>query len=985
MLVRRFVRKEIGMSRVRTGIALVTMMVIGLIAGVGAQQGGASIRGQVVDAQKAGVPGVPLVITHVESGQFRETVSGPDGSFSVAGVIPGPYKITGTLSGFKALAQEVRLAVGQTLSVELTLQLDSFNEAVTVKGDAATLDLTSTQISDSVGQEELTNLPTVKRGFGGMVALMPGVVYIPSFTSNDSFAVNGSSSAQIMYVLDGSANQDDRTGGNTSAQARPGIEAIQEFQVVTNQFDAEYGTVSGGVVNAITKQGTNLFRGSLFYHVTNSSLIGKDFFAKQNNLPKPDTSKLQYGGTIGGPIVRNKFHFFFAYERIHQEQGVTHIFPTRSDLNYTHSEFINNFNTVVRVDHQINSNNTWSFRHLRDWQPNLHQIPNTSLRSQEREEYDNDQTMSGTYNRVLGNSKVNVLKIGRTRENNNRGAKAFLDDGPGKDRADLLQPTLAYRTYTDGDAAANTRRWQISYNFDDQFSWFKPTSHGDHDFKVGALFIEASHRQLIATNINGTFSFPSDRPFNSADPSTYPERLQVRVPVAQEPDPKMQNLAVYFQDKWKATKNLTVNLGVRWDADIVKVPEAGNPLFREDKYPKDLNNFQPRVGVAYSTGGRGVVRVGYGRFFEKTVFGDFENYFQGTVFQESFVTSFPANGVDPGPSAGRLPTDPLLINGPVLNTALLKQLVPVGSRARVTGNVALDNPDRVNPHTDSFTAGYEFQLLANMTASMDYIHKHNSDVVVNHDLNPGLKANTGRTTAVVRTDTRGLAAQLGISPFVSSVTIRTHAGDNTYDGVNLSLDRRFAGFWSGRVSYSWGKGRGIEGTANPFQVGDQQNLDSLRGPLSGDRTHIFSTGGVLEVPKTKGLKVSLSLRAMSGSPFTIQDTNVDENRNGLTPDPLPAGTYTGTGPNAYTAENKGGINGARGPGYLSVDTRAGWSFKLSDRRSLDVFVEGFNITNEPNFTNPSGDRRTAATFLNLQSLVGDGFPRAFQVGARLGF
>jgi hypothetical protein len=230
---------------------------------------------------------------------------------------------------------------------------------------------------------------------------------------------------------------------------------------------------------------------------------------------------------------------------------------------------------------------------------------------------------------------------------------------------------------------------------------------------------------------------------------------------------------------------------------------------------------------------------------------------------------------------------------------------------------------------------------------------------------------------------------LGLSPFASSVTIREHIGSNKYDGINLSFDKRMSNRWSGKASYSYGTGRGdsVGGTGganNPFQVGAERNLQLLWGPLAGDRTHLVSFAGVVEVPRTRGLKVSAVFRGMTGTPFTLSDSSVDVNMNGLTPDPLPAGTYSGTGTEAITVENKGGINGARGPGYKTFDMRAGYAIRLQNRRSLDLFVESFNLTNEPNFTNPSGDRRLSS-FLQLQSLTGGGFPRAIQVGARLGF
>jgi hypothetical protein len=172
---------------------------------------------------------------------------------------------------------------------------------------------------------------------------------------------------------------------------------------------------------------------------------------------------------------------------------------------------------------------------------------------------------------------------------------------------------------------------------------------------------------------------------------------------------------------------------------------------------------------------------------------------------------------------------------------------------------------------------------------------------------------------------------------------------------------------------------------NNFQVLAERNLDLNYGPLDTDRRHNLTLSGRMEVPRTRGLTVSSLFRFMSGRPFTILDTNVDADRNGILFDPLPAGTYSGVGNNAITVSNEGGRNGAYGPNYLQLDARLGYRLRLGAVRTLDLFVEQFNLTNRSNFTNPSGDQRVPATFLVPTALVGGGFPRQLQLGIRLGF
>jgi hypothetical protein len=261
---------------------------------------------------------------------------------------------------------------------------------------------------------------------------------------------------------------------------------------------------------------------------------------------------------------------------------------------------------------------------------------------------------------------------------------------------------------------------------------------------------------------------------------------------------------------------------------------------------------------------------------------------------------------------------------------------------------------------------------------------------VGFDLNPGLRIDTSRTGRIDRHDLLGLARQLGIAPFQGSVLSRfDYTGNTRYDGLNLQVDRRFSGFWSARASYTLGYARGNNGGAalasNNFQVLGEKNLDLNEGPLDTDRRHNLTLSGRIEVPRTTGLTVSALFRFMSGRPFTIFDSNVDADRNGILADPLPAGSYTGVGENAISVKSDGGRNGAYGPNYAQLDMRVGYRLRLANNRTLDFFGEVFNVTDRSNYTNPSGDRRVPATFLVTNGLVGGGFPRQAQIGTRLGF
>src|SRR5262245_6315297 len=219
-----------------------------LLPEAAAAQGVAGIRGRVMDESKGVLPGVAVTVTHRESGVARETVSGVDGTFSVASLVPGPYTLRAVLAGFNRFQlEDIQLRVGGTVQVDVTLQVGGLTESVTVTSEAPQVDLTSTEVGGTVNTAELTTLPSGNRNFTSFVALLPGVVYNPtSDSSSDNVTINGQHGSGVLFLMDGGSNNDDLRGGSAGAQARTPLEAIQEFQVVTNQFDAAYGGPTAG-------------------------------------------------------------------------------------------------------------------------------------------------------------------------------------------------------------------------------------------------------------------------------------------------------------------------------------------------------------------------------------------------------------------------------------------------------------------------------------------------------------------------------------------------------------------------------------------------------------------------------------------------------------------------------------------------------------------------------------------------------------------
>jgi outer membrane receptor protein involved in Fe transport len=975
-------------------VFLLSMLVAAGITSVTAQEGTATLRGTIADPSGAVVPAATVSIVNQETGLNRRSATTTEsGDYVFTSLTPGLYRITVEAANFKKSVKEnVRLAVGETQEFNFSMEVGGSQETVTVTSEEPLVETSTNKIGGNISQEELTELPSINRNFIGFVGLIPGVVPNISTESfgSDSVSVNGQDPRYNNYLLDSANNNDDVIGQRAGSQARVALEAVQEFQVQTNQFSAELGRTSGGIINAITKSGTNSFRGSAFGFFQNNKLNSNNRLAVLNNLPKPDASYKQFGGTIGGPIKKNLAHFFVSLERTIIDQGVIIDIPARPALNASTSTATRATNILLRGDVQPTQKHQFSIRYLRENSPQFNQIIPVVNRpvslAVAREEADVDQTTVGSYTYSITSNVVNDLRLSFTRED-----VAFANPGfnSGKSQADL-PPTLQFNTFVDQQSSSAQARVNDSYRLADTLTWIK----GAHTFKFGVDYNYVTADSLNEDNRNGTFIFPTDLPFDPNNPRTYPERFSIRVGGPLRTFQINHNTSVFAQDNWKVNQKLTLNLGLRYDDETIS---------------SDNNNFSPRLGFAYDPTGNGktVIRGGFGTFYQNTPFEVITAFRANGPFASSFNRNFPLNSPDPGPRAGVLPTDPTLVNGPTVNRALIASLVGSGA-VLANATPTVDNAERRMPYTRSFSIGFQRELVTSLALTADYIHSDGIDQFLTINLNPGRRASTSSTGTITRQfSTLGAVIQNSSVPVVtdlfsnfpfqtaavSGVTTRINEGKTKYDALQLSLDKRFSKGFQFKTSYTLSKGSGnVSGSAlgaASFQTQTSLGLDENTGPTAFDRRHNFVFSGLYKVPRTRGLIISTIIRALSGTPFSIVNSTIDANQNGINFDPLAAGTFNSSRTFAngetlnFAVDNKGGVNGARLPGFFSVDFRAAYKFNFTERVNAGFTFEVFNLANRTNYdeTTVSGDT-SQSTFL-IPSVAKP--PRTLQLGFRIAF
>ena len=993
----------------RCAAVLAGLLVLLICAPPAVGQGGRSeINGTVLDAGKAVLPGATITATNQDTGLERTVVSSDVGKFTLPTLTPGTYTIKAELPGFQVTTlTNLVLNVGQELTVNVTLQVSGVNELLVVTGQSPLVEATSSRIGTNVTSTEIDGLPSANRSQFSLMQTIPGLVPVLQVGSFEGgqFSANGQATTNNLFLVDGQNDNDSRRGGSQGTQARVSLDSMAEYQVQTHTYAAEYGGSTGVVVNSVTKSGTNKLQGRVFEYYQSSSLQATNYFLKQAGQKNPESGSNVYGGSLGGPIVKNRLFFFGNYEGTRASTAANLNFPAAAAplaVSYSTTTAFHGPNTFARFDFHANQNNQISFRWTREAViTERDSIENdlATLSAARHENDSGDQVFSGSWTSILNNRMTNEFKFGHVRENLLQGPSNLFDSDwnfigfAGVDPFDVGSQNN-HPDYLAGPRNTYAQDLIRDITVDNTLSWVKSGWGGDHMFKVGAAFSRnGALPQGTAVNFTGQFTFPTNANFNPSDPTTYPYRFGISM--GQYDFEQIDRRASgYIQDKWQLNNRLTLNIGVRYDWQELT------------ENTKDA--IGPRFGVAYDATGDGktVVRGGFGKVYQYQQLAVLQALLQRSVYAPTLaydttqVASPAITGTFPvGPNANATtclnpvagPEAGVAVISPACKTVLLtlRNQFAAGAVVNNTTTGPLVDGDRRMAYTWAFSAGVKRELWANMAGSIDYVGNRGKDNTAVIDINEGpVNPATGRVTrlGVDVFDPTGelVPAEARGTTFVqfnqNQTTELGEAMDSKFDSLEVGLEKRHANRWSGRVSYT---------LAHCYDVGSiivDSNPRLDYGRCDRDNVHAFATSAYVDIGK--GFGGGIVFRAYSGYPIN-ETIGSDVNGDGTNNDrpmrgvhdlaTLPSGL-----PGAIVSEvDSRGVavrNGIDGEKQVLLDARVQYIARIN-KFQAGLFLEIYNLLNQANFGNPTGARNS----VNFMKTIVAGNGRAAQLGFRMTF
>jgi hypothetical protein len=1062
-------------TRLRFIVWLLPLLVLLLAPTAALAQFSGGIQGTVTDGQKAVVADAIVMVTNVQSGVAREATTTSEGVYRMTSLAPGSYRIEVIKAGFSnALRESVTVGVTETIRVDFTLEVSGVKESVTVTTQAPVVETEQGRVSGRVDRLQLQEMPLSGRNLYNLIALQPGVTGKGVSASisggggaDDSFAgesaprinASGQRDEANNYTVDDTSTNGVARGGITNLT--PNTESVEEVRVVSNNFSAVDGRSPGAQVQVITKAGTNQFRGSGSYYYQSDALTAKNRF--ESSVPKFD--KNQFGFSLGGPIERNKLFFFTSYEGLRQDgaRGQNYTVETPEFRNFVLQRSPNSIaarllrdfapavdpttgfrdlgspapgvNTIGPADgimdvgtaffvpegwrdgNQVNARADYELRPGKDrLYGNFYRTTSYAVTGGIRPEF-NRPTPNTThyfnvnYTRTINTSTLNEFRGGMMR-------LVGLPDVP--KHLEIPGITVQGGVTGFGQSGYPNGWWQTNWHFKDIFTVIKSS----HLLKMGGELRQMYGSATNTTNYIPAYTFTNLLNFADDEAIQMQRYVDPRTgePVTAYSELTQTEWALFIDDDWKVSKNLTVNLGLRYenygtfkDSDgtlrnLVLNPGASiferiadaRVDFVNEFYPTDNNNLGPRLGFAWDPRGDGKmsVRGGYGLAYDRLMNLPAENYrhsppLRGSVnLGQQFGTTFTYSLGDASKPYLGYPVDPALQAGLDSRNGLR------GARIALT----VVDPDLKNPVTHNWFLGVQREIIWGLVAEANYLGSAGRGLYNAYNVN--------RFVGDLATDN----VFTGFNPSFAGITMVRSNSRANYQGGTVTLRRNFRNGYMIQGSYTFGKAMNdadIAVGSTAFQ--DAANIGADYAIAGYDVPHKLALAGVWEIPFLKdatGLKKTfLGGWQLAGSAI-FQAGNPINVTNGAT---FPTGDYNADGsggdrPNAPTGNVKtsgwsvdeylAGIfkasdfpvpargtngnlvrNAYRGPGYADVSLSLSKRFQTTAKLNTEFRLDAFNAFNRVNLDQPNMDLSSA----NFGKSTAQLNTRAIQLGFRVRF
>lgn len=997
----------------RLVITLFTLFVIALSAS--AQVGTGTISGTVTDASGAVVPNAAVTIKNTLTGVATKAATNTEGLFVAPGLPASTYDVETQAQGFKTQVQRVTLTVGAQLVADFNLTAGAVTETVNVTADQAQLQTASSEISALISQRQLRELPLNGRNYEQLILLAPGVQRATTSATTSfygrqpSYSVSGSRPVGQAVWLDGADINGfwEHASGNAVVGTSLGVEAIGEFQVSTNTYTARFPG-SGSVVNAATRSGTNQWHGSAYEFHRNSALDARNFF---DGATKPSFRRNQYGGTFGGPIRQNKSFFFVNYEGLRQGLGLTAIasvpddnarnglvpcasapavacvnglanvgvnaktkpildlFPRANNINLgggvaryisIQKQIAKEDFVTTRLDHSFSATHSGFVRYIFDHGTLLDPVAGgqTGLfpeLSRGRNSYftiEDKKTISSTL--------INMARFSFVRTY--RGARALpnfpaLDFFPGENRQNGGVGVGPLGRFGPSQFTPNFSV-QNGFSLADDVVWVK----GKHSLELGMEFRRLQNNHVDNFFTSGTYNFTTLVSFLQAAPSNFLGALPNRANAYR--GFRENRYYPYVQDTWKAARNLTLNLGLRYDQQSNPVEVNGilyafvNPaadagftqvphVFKTNPSTK---NFAPRVGVSWDPfkDHKTVLRGGFGLFYSPL---SVRNYMPAFLFAGPYQAALQLT-----------PSFPLPFQG--------------SSIPQITIGNSMTYAPGVTPYVAQYNFNVQRQLPGSFILTASYVGSRGHHLLVPVDNNPvvprkvnGVDVYQSATSTAVGAS----APRQNPNTSVGALLFSRPNGPSWYNSLQLHATRNLAQGLQFQSSYTYSKcldqgsvSYGLEGNAANSAQLNPYDQTTEKGLCGFDVRHNYTGNLVYLLPfkaneLVRGWQASLIASRRTGQPFTVL-TGFDRASIGgaATSRPnLVAGASTNPilgrpdqwyDPNAFSLQAPGTFgnlarNTLRGPGLTTFDASLAKTFKITEKFSAQFRAEAFNHAN----------------------------------------